>query len=244
MKSLFKVLSIVLFSTLMFSCSQDDDDDIINGNNSNNNLKKGQVEIKGYPDKDNKMSFVATATKITIDWGDGSVDELTPNGVGCVFVHEYANQNLQTIKINTEAMTSMSLSSRNSVYNAKGTYNELRLGDCPDLKDLSCSYQNLTVLSIKSAPVLESLYCDYNQLTSLNVSGCPALIYLDCRNNQLTAEGLNSLFNSLHSNEVEYGGVVYISNNPGTNTCDRTIAENKGWSVWSSYHGDYYLHFP
>ena len=183
MKSLFKVLSIVLFSTLMFSCTQDDNgsgDDNISASDDKNNLKKGQIEIKGYPNNSNKMSFRATASKITIDWGDGSVDELTPNGVESEFVHEYANQNFQTIKINTETMTYVSLNG----YSA--TYNELRFGDCPDLKKIICSSNKLTVLSIKSAPALTSLDCYGNQLTSLNVSGCSALTSLDCRRNQLT----------------------------------------------------------
>ena len=216
MKNLFKVLSIVLFSTLVFSCNQDDDD-IINGNDSddNKNLKKGQIEIKGYPDNDNKMSFIVTATKITIDWGDGSIEELTPNGTESEFVHEYANQDFQTIKINTEVMTSLVLGN-GSHYDddydiIRGRYNELRLGDCPDLKNIRCSNQKLTELSIKSAPALTWLSCSDNQLTSLDISGCPALTRLECDDNQITSLNvsgcpaltrLNCSYNKLTSLDV------------------------------------------
>jgi hypothetical protein len=93
---LFAFLSMVLFSLAILSCKKDgddnSDDDNGNGNGNANNLKTGQIEIKGYADeKDKKMSFSATAKTITIDWGDGKVDEVTPNGVAKEFSHEYAN---------------------------------------------------------------------------------------------------------------------------------------------------------
>ena len=316
MKNLFKALSIVLFGVLIFSCSDDDDDNTIV---DDNNLGKGEVEIKSYPDRNNnRVSFFATVDKITIDWGDGSVDELTPNGVYREFTHEYANPNFRTIKINTEAMTYIRLDYASTA----SSYNELRIGNCPNLKEINSSGANLAVLSIKSAPALTSvtcvnndlatldlsgctalrdlncsgnqlaslnvsgcaalrdLNCFRNQLTSLNVSGCTALTYLDCSRNQLTSldvskctellalrfhnnqltsldvskcttlavldcsynqftgEGLNSLFDGLHSNEIKskdspylYRREVHIYNNPGANTCDRTIATSKGWEV-------------
>jgi hypothetical protein len=53
---------------------------------------------------------------------------------------------------------------------------------------------------------------------------------LYCRNNRLSATALNEIFAAL---PTRLGSVGYmrISGNPGASTCNRSIAENKGWSV-------------
>jgi len=66
-----------------------------------------------------------------------------------------------------------------------------------------------------------------NAITSIDVSGATELNRLLCYGNQLSADALNSLFGTLHNN----GGKIGISRNPGSLTCDDSIAENKGWSV-------------
>jgi hypothetical protein len=45
--------------------------------------------------------------------------------------------------------------------------------------------------------------------------------------NQLTASALNALFASLPVRTPNYGS-IFIDGNPGTDTCDSSIAENKG----------------
>jgi hypothetical protein len=52
---------------------------------------------------------------------------------------------------------------------------------------------------------------------------------LRCSWNQLTAAALNALFTSLPTVQ---SGIIYISANPGTDTCDRSIATNKGWRFY------------
>ena len=119
------------------------------------------------------------------------------------------------------------------------------------LKILGCSNNQLTSLDVSKNTMLESLHCDNNPLTSLDVSNNTALITLECFNNQLasldvsknitltklwcinnelTASALNALFETLHGNHIETKS-IYISGNPGTDNCDRSIAENKGWTV-------------
>ena len=171
MKTLFKILSIGLFISFAYSCNSDDPDVIIN------NLKEGQIEIKVSPDGGNKVSFSAAVANITIDWGDGSIEEFTPNGTTKEFTHSYADKKLRTITIDTELMTQFDLD--------LGYYEELRFGDSPELNGFACSNRNLTVLSIKKAPALTWLYCADNQLKSLDVSGCTALKELYCGDNQL-----------------------------------------------------------
>ena len=279
MKKIFKTIVACLFLLSMHSCNNEEPNG--GGTSEVNNLKAGQIEIKAYPDQNNKLSFYAAAKSLTIDWGDGSIDVITSNGVGKEIIHEYTNQNFQTIKINTEGLELIIICHNTSYpYNTiqtKGACHELRFGSCPDLKEIRCN-SRLTELSIKSAPALTKLYCYNNQLTSLNMSGCPALAVLNCSFNQLTSLNvsgctalgrlecfnnqltslnisgctalrclychynqltdiaLNSVFNNLLDREGRGGGGydwgIYIDNNPGAYTCDRTIAENKGWSFW------------
>ena len=181
-------LSVLVLSVFLFSCGEDEnlsDSDDSGSGSIKNNLKAGQIEIKAYPDKNNKISFYATATSLTIDWGDGSVEEYTPNGIRLEFTYEYVNSNFQTIKVNPNKITHFNVSDSS----CKGVFHELRFGDCSYLEEIVCSGPNtkLTVLSIKSAPALTSLDCTWNQLTSLDVSGCVALTSLHCSDNQLTS---------------------------------------------------------
>lgn len=79
---------------------------------------------------------------------------------------------------------------------------------------------------------LAYLECHDNQLTSLDVSKNTALTSLVCQSNKLSTATLNSLFGTLHGNVFDYAAkVIYVGNNPGTETCDRNIAKNKGWTV-------------
>lgn len=64
---------------------------------------------------------------------------------------------------------------------------EVRMGDNPLLKTLSCSFCDLTSLDLSGCPNLESLDCVHNNLTSLDLSRCPKLTDLDCRDNNLAS---------------------------------------------------------
>ena len=55
------------------------------------------------------------------------------------------------------------------------------------LKELSCSYNQLTALDVSNNTALTDLCCYENQLTSLDVSKNTALTWLWCSDNQLTA---------------------------------------------------------
>lgn len=98
-------------------------------------------------------------------------------------------------------------------------------------------------------------------LTSINVSNLPALSYVDISDNpvlqqvmatdwtgaggkgrfdidncNLTEEFLNIFFSSLGSADTDnYKNTIYIDNNPGSATCDPTIATDKGWYVDGAY---------
>jgi Leucine-rich repeat (LRR) protein len=110
----------------------------------------------------------------------------------------------------------------------------LDVGNNPELKDLSCFGNQLTRLDVSKNSKLKDLSCGYNLLTNLDVKHNEILVQLDCSGNKLTSTALNTLFGSLHSNEVEeYLSVVSktisIDDNPGTKGCNRSIAEKKRW---------------
>ena len=106
------------------------------------------------------------------------------------------------------------------------------------LTKLWCHHNNLTSLDVTNNIMLIDLSCENNNLTSLDVSKNTALTYLHCENNNLSASALNKIFNDLPQGKKwnEYGqkkqSTIDIRNNPGTDTCDKSIAENKGWIVW------------
>ena len=101
------------------------------------------------------------------------------------------------------------------------------------LADLRCSGNRLTNLDVSNNTALKYLECHQNQLTSLDMSHNTALVSLGCSFNQLSAEALNALFRTLHDNNINNGHKgISIQNNPGTSTCDRSIATDKGWIVY------------
>jgi len=267
----------------------------------NNNLKAGQVEMKGYPDSSGIINFKAKAKKMTIDWGDGTIEKLTHDKFGSTYgidfikrefnhTHTYANNNYQTILLKTENLT--------SIKHKSGVIHELRFGDCPNLQVVYFNNNNLTVLDIMKAGAIKILCCNKNQLAELNLNGCSALEILSCesnkitklnlneckelgclfcannrlaeinvnecaalwtldcddnqlkelnvrysalsvlhcKNNNLQFEKINEILESLPTysikiDEVKTSGYMYIYGNPGANTCNRSIATNKGWNV-------------
>ena len=212
-----------------------------------NNLKTGQIEIKAYTDDcNNKIVFSLIAKKINIDWGDGNIEEMTPNKVGNTVIHEYLTQGLQTVIVNTKGITQLNCSApcENSAL-----FQELKFGSSPKLTSIHCSSQNLTLLDVnkctaltfldckcnqltsldvRNREALTALWCGYNQLTFLDISNCVALKVLVCNNNQLSDSALNSLFDCLPKRNAYH---IHCENNSGYDTCDKTIAEKWGWTI-------------
>jgi len=50
--------------------------------------------------------------------------------------------------------------------------------------------------------------------------------------NQFTSSSLNDLFEKLHDNDMGKQKYINIDDNPGTEDCNRIVAENKGWVIW------------
>lgn len=147
------------------------------------------------------MNTPDSKDKITIDWGDGKVEELNNTK------HE-ANG-----KVHYEIETA-------HTYADNKTYKIQIWGE---ISVLDCNENQITTLDISNCIELTELYCGLNQLTSLNINGCSSLVMLDCAENELSVAAMNKIYNDLP--KVSKGELV------GDKIGDYSIAENKGWEV-------------
>ena len=99
-----------------------------------------------------------------------------------------------TVKFDKDGNGIFSEEERNAITSIGLTngYNEQKVASLdgiehfPNLKLLSCSYNNLSSLDVSKNEKLETLYCSGNPLTSLDVSKNPALLTLWCAEDNLT----------------------------------------------------------
>ena len=148
------------------------------------------------------------------------------------------NTALTRLKCIGNELTSLDVSKNTALTNLKCEYNNLSSLDVSKntaLTELWCSGNELTSLDVSKNTALTELGCSLNELTSLDVSKNTKLIGLRCYNNKLTSSALNKIFGDLPQGKefdiYPYQSRITIGGNPGTDTCDRSIAENKGWKV-------------
>ena len=106
----------------------------------------------------------------------------------------------------------------------------LDVSGCSVLEQLDCSRSKLSAIDLDGCSALERLNCGANELTTLDVSSCTALQTLDCYGNKLDSNVLDALFGTLPA-PGSGSFSVFIYGNPGADSCNRTLAEDKGWRV-------------
>ena len=211
-------LLIVLTAALTTSCCKEED----------NAMKMTMTTAKeGLMD----IGLAGKGTAV-INWGDGTPDEtVTFTDLITWHSHTYSNSTTRTITIIGDNVTMLCCSDNQLI--------TLDVSKNPAIEELYCSDNQLTALDMSKNPALTRLDCNSNQITALDVSKNPALKTLAVMHNLFEAEkegkGLNPLFRTLPNNVIDGGRVVVITNNPGTDTCDTSIATSKGWAVnfWS-----------
>ena len=199
--------------------------------------------------------------KVYQDWDEDGEDEIHYVLSTYDIEHEYSNKNphIVTIKGNIKRLncvynnltslnvsgctaltyldcspnnlTSLDVSKNTALTYLSCGYNNLTSLDVSKntkLTELDCSHNDLTSLDVSKNTALTYLDCSGNNLTSLDVSKNTALTRLDCSGNNLTSAALNQIFRDLPQVTSR---TIYMSGNPGTETCDKSIAENKGWKV-------------
>ena len=147
---------------------------------------------------------------------------------------------LESLDLSSNEITTIDLSNCSLLQELDLGGNELTsldISKCSALTFLDCQGNNLSSLDVSKNTELKELRCNNNELTSLDVSGHTALTTLWCQGNNLSAEALNKIFTDLPvTSGFGYKYIIYIDSNPGTNTCDRSIAEKKGWDVKNWYY--------
>jgi len=113
-----------------------------------------------------------------------------------------------------------------------GNLSSLDVSGAIALTELNCIKNPLLQkLDLSKNTKLNRLTCTSNQLTSLKLGKNDELTLFQCDSNQLSAEMLNTLFEYLNSNSVLKEKTISIGNNPGTDTCNKSIATDKEWKV-------------
>jgi hypothetical protein len=158
---------------------------------------------------------------------------------------------LTTLDIGTNRIASLDLSNNKKLRGLRYDNNgltELDVSACTEMTSLHCYKNNLTELDLSKNIELMELNCEYNQLASLDVSLNNELETLMCNGNLLNSIILNknndnlrlihcgsnsmsaSAFNATFET-LPYSGKIHIYDNPGTHTCDTSIATKKNWTV-------------
>ena len=147
---------------------------------------------------------------------------------------------LTTLRCDQDKLASINVSGCKALTYLDCSYNQLASLDaskCISLIELSCGSNQLASLDVSKCTALTELSCGSNQLTALDVSKCTALTSLGCSKNRFTSTALNKIFTDLPQGTwVDEEGdtrqaIIYISGNIGCDTCNKSIAENKGWYI-------------
>ena len=148
-----------------------------------------------------------------------------------------SNLSLSHLECNYNSLTSLDVSKATSLINlfcSNNQLSELDLSKNINLEYIQCTDNQLTALDLSKNINLEMIQCQNNKLTELDFSKNINLGSIECQNNLFSAEAFNRLFRTLNdiSAVYRYKGIS-IKGNPGTDSCDRSIAENRDWNVFS-----------
>jgi len=237
MRKLFYLFMVAMCATMFTACSDDDDKDPLDDDGEG---KEGVITMT------TEETYIHLGVEtfnegeiITIDWGDGSKEEFKSFGI--IYEDENGKEKIYYTIGNDEdyedkirhvypddKLYTITIKGKIKEFSAEYGLNSLDVSKCPALTWLNCESNNLTSLDVSKNTALTYLICSSNNLTSLDVSKNTALTCLECSGNNLTSAALNQIFRDLPQ---VTSGTIYMSGNPGTETCDKSIAENKGWRV-------------
>jgi hypothetical protein len=178
----------IILAPVFFACSRAGED----------GEPDGQIVLKANSRQSNDfaINFMASAKKISVNWGGGAVEEFTPNGeIFCS--HSYPGGGMRTVAVNGEDIRAFGIDNGKELKASCPTLEilqclgfELAVLDargCTALKEVLCNGNELAVLDMGGCAALEDLACNNNMLNTLNVSGCTALDNLDCSTNRLAS---------------------------------------------------------
>ena len=142
------------------------------------------------------------------------------------------NTKLINLYCSNNQLSSLNISNNVALKNLNCATNQLTTLDINKntaLTELNSSNNQLSSLDVSYNPALSVLYCSRNLLTNLNIGPNSKLTKLNCSYNELSDDALNDVFEML---PIASGSAsIDFINNPGTATCNASIAENKGWTL-------------
>lgn len=235
------ILLLLAAMTTLFACSKDDDGGVDPNDPEAMRTIKLSAKAFDYVDFDLEhdgrdqydcCEFISTPipfpTDLFINWGDG--------GITSSDSYQYSRSGTYNITIQAKNLKWFKASS-----NYAGSYfhiHSIDFKDCNSLVGIDLDGEDLITLNVANMKALEYLDCGYNDLTSLDIKGCSSLTYVDCSHNELSAEVLNKIFSDLPQGKTWIGNygdklqsTIYFAQNPGEDTCDKSIAEKKGWKT-------------
>ena len=131
-------------------------------------------------DQLSKSIQVITTAATTINWGDGTLENVVASPHDYVtLTHTYALEGNYTVRIKDDVVTHLSSAGKKISY--------IDLSNDLSLKYLNCQTNNLSNLDLSNNTALTKLLCTLNNLTSLDLSNNTELTYLLARNNSLTS---------------------------------------------------------
>lgn len=142
--------------------------------------------------------------------------------------------NLTQLLVGSNQLTSLNLTTLRKLLLLFCEHNQLTELDVSNnvfLGKLDCSNNQLSILNLEANNILDSLKCLSNQLTSINLKNNNNLTELNCAYNQLNGEALDSIFRDL---PFVRQGRICIKGNLGIATCNRLLAETKGWTFFEN----------
>jgi DNA-binding beta-propeller fold protein YncE len=247
MKRKYAIYAIICMSLLVLSTCN---------TNPNETIGKNRITMT----TSNKVInlYLVSEGDVRINWGDnrGITDKrLFANG-GILYQHTYRNRGNRDISIygdityldcSSNGLTRLNIRNCTALETLYCNNNKLasldisknarlqtlfagNTGLIETMFEPSSDQNAISKIDTRSNPALESLYLGSLGLRNLDVSNNPSVRIIDISHNMLTATELNRLFHSLHTN-VGWGKTIRISRNPGTDDCDVSIAEAKGWQV-------------
>ncbi len=195
---------------------------------------------------------------LVIDWRDGEGSKTYASSYASSYCylnvyHNYSSasehnititgDNIEVLYCGGNQLTSLDVSRNAALTYLRCDNNQLTtlgVNHNTALKELYCLDNQLTTLDVSRNTALTYLDCRWNQLTTLDISSKTPFTHLYCNGNLLTTSALNDLFISLrdapHSftkqGPIDYPFWIYINDNPGTDNCDVSIAQAKGWRVY------------
>ncbi|MDR2425501.1 MAG: hypothetical protein LBD59_12435 [Prevotellaceae bacterium] len=169
--------------------------------------------------------------------GNNKLQELTcrKNHISSLVIGE--NRDLYALDCGHNYLTSLDISrtpALSYVFCPNNYLTSLNIDNNSELIRLICANNRLTGINIVKNPRLIQLEVGFNRIESIDASNNRDLFDVAFAFNKMNADAINRFFNSLSGATMPFfQKIINMRGNPGTRKCDRSIAEKKGWTVYT-----------